>query len=173
MNQPEITNNSALFSEVLFAKMKLICPVLVDLEMYEFNYCMENVVPEAGWDTIKLDSTSDIEKKINDFSFYKGIQINQKANGNILLDDQISGLTRMLFVGLVTDAYLPEWIDANFYFDPRGFFFLARTRYFTEKVLAHLGGKPYAAFTPKQREFDHFNAVGYRQFKEANREVDE
>lgn len=173
MTQPEITTNPALFSEVLFAKMKLLCPALVELEMYEFNYCMENVVPEAGWDTIKLDSTADIEKKINDFSFYKGIQINQKANGNILLDDQISGLTRMLFVGLVTDAYSPEWIDVNFYFDPRGFFFLARIRYFTEKVLAHLGGKPYAAFTPKQRDFVHCLAVGYKDFKAANKEVDE
>ena len=173
MTQPEITTNPALFSEVLFAKMKLLCPALVELEMYEFNYCMENVVPEAGWDTIKLDSTADIEKKINDFSFYKGIQINQKANGNIVLDDQISGLTRMLFIGLVTDAYSLEWIDANFYFDPRGFIFLTRTRYFTDKVLAHLGGKPYAAFTPKQRDFVHCQAVGYKDFKAANKEVDE
>jgi uridine kinase len=61
----------------------------------------------------------------------------------------------------------------NFYFDPRGFLFFVRTEYFTTKVIAHLGGKPYAAFEQKQLAFQAFPAVGYKDFKAANREVDE
>jgi uridine kinase len=60
----------------------------------------------------------------------------------------------------------------NFYFDTRGFFFLHRTLYFTEKILAHLGGKPYRQFEQRQRKFEEMLEVGYKAFKEANAEVD-
>jgi uridine kinase len=173
MTQPGIVNNPTLFAEALFTKMKQLCPALNELEMYEFNYCMENVVPDAGWDSIELEPISVIEERIHDIAFFKGIQINQKVDGTIVLDGQILKFTRMLFVGLVTGAYPSEWIDENFYFDPRGFFFLARTKYFTEKVNAHLGGKPFAAFEQKQLAFRTCPAVGYKDFKTANREVDE
>jgi len=54
----------------------------------------------------------------------------------------------------------------------RGFFFLHRTQYFTDKVLAHLGGKPYRQFEPRQKAFANFQGVGYRDFMAANAELD-
>jgi uridine kinase len=79
----------------------------------------------------------------------------------------------MLFVGLVTGDYPLEWVKANFYFDVRGFYFLHRTRYFTGEVLAHLGFQPYRQFEQKQKVFEGYQSVGYRDFKRANLQVDE
>src|SRR5512139_1484718 len=78
----------------------------------------------------------------------------------------------MLFVGLVTKAYSEEWVKAHFYFDIRGFYFLHRTAYFTDRVLAHLGGRPFRSFEQRQRQFDRVQALGYKDFREANEEVD-
>ena len=55
----------------------------------------------------------------------------------------------------------------------RGFVFIPRTFYFTEPVLKHLGGKPYKAFEKTQKRFDTFQGIGYRDFMDANAEVDE
>ena len=52
----------------------------------------------------------------------------------------------MLLVGLVRGEYSQAWVNQLFYFDLRGFYFLPRTVYFTETVLAHFGGKPYPQF---------------------------
>jgi uridine kinase len=79
----------------------------------------------------------------------------------------------MLFVGLVTGEYPVEWIRANFYFDVRGFYFLTRTLYFTDAVVAHLGGEPYLNFEQKQERLERCQDIGYKAFKEANAEVDE
>jgi uridine kinase len=78
----------------------------------------------------------------------------------------------MLFVGLVTGAYEETWVNEHFYFDVRGFFFLHRTTYFTEKVLAHLGGKPFRQFEKKQKAFERFQGVGYKDFMDSNADVD-
>ncbi len=173
MTQSGIINNPTLFAETLFEKMKKLCPALEELEMYEFNYCMENVVPDTGWDSVKIEPVAAIEKRITDIHFYKSIQINQKTNSSVALDTQVADLTRTLFLGLMTGAYPSEWIDAHFYFDPRGFLFFARTVYFTEKVKTHLRGKPYMTFEPRQRDFERVQGVGYKDFKAANKEVDE
>ena len=61
----------------------------------------------------------------------------------------------------------------HFYFDIRGFYFLHRTHYFTDKVLAHFGGKPFKSFEQKQKKFERYQGVGYKDFKAANAEVDE
>jgi hypothetical protein len=58
------------------------------------------------------------------------------------------------------------------FFDVRGFSFLHRTTYFTEEVLAHLGGKPYRQFEQKQSAFERLQDVGYKAVREANAEVD-
>lgn len=173
MSDQRLASAVGNFSSELFARLKVICPALEDLEMYEFNYCLENWVPASGWDSIQLEDCAVIEKRINDYAFFKSIQINRKENGAVLLDDKAAALTCMLFAGLVRGKYELDWIDKNFYFDPRGFFFLVRTRYFTDKVLDHFGGKPYASFEPKQREFLRAFGVGYKAFMAANREVDE
>jgi uridine kinase len=161
------------FTEILFHKLSRLSPALLELEPYEFDYCMENWPCDGGWENLHLESKSDIESRIHDFNFYKSIQISRKVDGTIVLDDQIAYLTRMLFAGLVSGVYDTDWVDKHFYFDPRGFFFLTRTIYFTPKVIEHFGGKSFASFDQKQRDFDRVTGVGYRAFMAANQEVDE
>jgi uridine kinase len=72
----------------------------------------------------------------------------------------------------VRDAYSPEWVNTHFYFDVRGFYFLHRTVYFTDPVLAHLGGAPLCRFEPRQKQFERCQSIGYKQFKQANAEID-
>jgi uridine kinase len=161
------------FSEILFEKMKLLNPALEDLEPYEFRYCLNNLIPEpGGWASVLPDSQGEVERKVNDTAFYKSIQIKAKVDDRIILDQNIVDLTNMLFVGLVIGDYSLEWVDTHFYFDVRGFFFLHRTAYFTEEVLAHLGGKPYRQFEQRQKAFERLQDVGYKAVREANAELD-
>ena len=161
------------FPEQLFEKMKQLNPALEDLEPYEFRYCLNNLVPESGgWESVELDTREEIERRLNDTAFYKSIQIKTKVDDRIILDPHIVQLTDMLFVGLVSGDYALEWVNTHFYFDVRGFFFLHRTAYFTEEVLAHLGGKPYRQFEQKQKAFERLQDVGYKAVREANAEVD-
>ncbi len=111
--------------------------------------------------------------RVNSRAFYDSIQIKPRVDDRIVLDEQIVHLTNMLFVGLVTGTYEEAWIDNHFYFDMRGFFFLHRTVYFTETVLAHFGGKPFKQFEQKQKAFERFQGVGYKDFMEANADVDQ
>ncbi|HEY9489775.1 MAG TPA: hypothetical protein VIQ51_15650, partial [Chryseosolibacter sp.] len=161
-----------VFSAILFEKMKHISPALTDLELYEFRYALKNISPAVGWDSVQLDSKEEIESRMNTRAFYDSIQIKRYVNGRIILDEQIVRMAQMLFVGLVIGMYENTWINHHFYFDVRGFFFLHRTSYFTEKVLAHLGGKPFKQFEQKQRVFASVQDVGYKAFQEANIEVD-
>jgi uridine kinase len=161
------------FSQALFEKMKQISAAVVDLELYEFQYGLKNITPAAGWKSIRLDTKPEIESRVNSRAFYDSIQIKRRVDDRIVLDEQIVYLTDMLFVGLVTGAYEETWINEYFYFDVRGFFFLHRTAYFTEKVVAHLGGKPFQQFEQKQKAFERFQGVGYKDFKKANADVDQ
>ncbi len=173
MTISSILNDPAVFSSVLFEKLKCINPALEDLEPYEFRYCLNNLIPEpGGWASVEPDSRDEIEQRVNDSAFYKGIKIKAKVDERIVLDPQIVDLTNMLFVGLVTDGYPLEWVVSHFYFDVRGFFFLHRTRYFTDEVLKHFGGIPYRQFEKKQKAFERLQDVGYKAVREANAEVD-
>lgn len=166
-------SNPGAFSELLFEKMKLLNPALKELEPYEFRYCLDNLIPKTGgWASVQLDSRENIERRVNDTAFYKGVQIKAKFDDRIVLDKEIVNLTNMLFLGLVTGAYPLEWVNAHFYFDVRGFFFLHRTTYFTPEVLANLAGKPYRQFERKQDDFECLQDVGYKAIREANVEVD-
>jgi uridine kinase len=160
------------FSEILFEKMKQINLGITELELYEFRYGMNDLVPENGWGSIKLDDKKEIEMRLNNRDFYDGIQIKPKVGDRIVLDDQVVHLAQMLFVGLVTGKYDQDWIIANFYFDIRGFYFLHRTHYFTDKVLAHFDGKPFKRFEQKQKNFEHQQDLGYKDFEEANADID-
>jgi len=174
MSASNTLSNPDVFSEILYEKMKRINPGIEELELYEFRYALHNVYPQrGGWDCVKLDSEQDIEQRINTRDFYIAIQLKPRVDDRIVVDENILRLTDMLFWGLVTGAYSEEWIRAHFYFDIRGFFFLARTVYFTEPVLAHFGGQPWKSFEPKQKRFERYQAVGYKDFKAANAEVDE
>lgn len=172
-NFSQTLKDPGAFSSVLFEKMVLLNPALADLEPYEFRYCLNNLIPEpGGWASVKLEPREEIEKKVNETAFYKSIQIKAKVGERIILDPQIVDLTNMLFVGLVTGDYLLGWVQSHFYFDVRGFFFLHRTVYFTENIVAHLGGKPYRRFEQKQAAFERLQDVGYKAVREANAEVD-
>jgi uridine kinase len=163
-----------VFSEILYEKMKRINVGIGKLELYEFRYALDNLYPEnGGWASVELDKMEEIEKLINRSNFYSGIQLKPRVGDRIVLDENIVRLTIMLFVGLVTGEYAEGWVRAHFYFDLRGFYFLTRTIYFTDKVLAHLGGKPFKRFEQRQKRFERYQAVGYKDFKEANAEIDQ
>ncbi|NTV38078.1 MAG: hypothetical protein HGA82_02690, partial [Anaerolineales bacterium] len=173
MSTSKLLSDPRLFSETLFEKMRSLSPAIGELEMYEFRYGLADLLPEGGWETVRLESREEIEARLNSRAFYEGIQIKPKVSDRIVLDPEIIRLAQMLFVGLVTGDYPQEWVNTHFYFDIRGFYFLHRTMYFTEKVLAHLGGQPYRRFEQKQKEFENWQAVGYKAFREANAEVDQ
>ncbi|MCJ7624423.1 MAG: hypothetical protein MUO76_13040 [Anaerolineaceae bacterium] len=165
--------NPEAFSEILYEKMSAINPGIGDMELYEFRYAIHNLYPQSGWSSIVLDSRENIEHMVNDSAFYDRIQIKPRVNEKIVLDDAIVRLAHQLFVGLVTEEYPIDWVNEYFYFDIRGFFFLHRTLYFTDRVLSHLGGKPLILFDTRQVGFDRCQDIGYKQFKEANEEVDQ
>jgi len=163
-----------VFSEVLYEKMKRINVGIDELELYEFRYALVNLYPgNGGWGSVELDEKEEIEARINRSDFYTGIQLKPRVDDRIVLDECIVRLTNMLFVGLVTGEYSEEWVGATFYFDIRGFYFLTRTVYFTPKVLTHLGGKPFRSFEQRQKRFERYQAIGYKDFKEANAAVDQ
>ncbi len=163
----------AEFSQHLFEKIKSLSPAAEALELYEFRYCLDNLTPEAGWESVSLVDANDIEKLVNSRAFYDSIQFNHKIDGSIVLDDKIVRLAQMLFVGLVTGEYPLDWVARHFYFDLRGFYFLHRTTYFTEPIQTRFGGKPYRQFEPIQKTFERLQSVGYKEFKAANADVDE
>ena len=163
----------AVFSEILYEKMKGINAGIEELELYEVRYGLHNLYPErGGWAGVELDDRAEIEGRIHSSDFYAGIQLKPREGDRIVLDKSILRLTHMLFVGLVAGEYPEEWIRAHFYFDIRGFYFLTRTVYFTDAVVAHLGGAPFQTFEQNQRQFERNQDLGYRAFREANAEVD-
>jgi len=161
------------FSEILFDRLKRLNLAVSEMELYEFRYALNNLVPKWGWASVELDNTEAIEKRVNDKDFFSDIQLKPRLDDRIVLDESILRLTAMLFVGLVTGEYSEDWVRTHFYFDVRGFYFLHRTTYFTEKVLAHFGGKPFKSFEQKQKRLERCQDVGYKDFKEANAELDQ
>jgi uridine kinase len=173
MSASNVLSSPADFSEVLFGKMKRINAAIEEMELYEFCYALDNLFPgNGGWASVEVDEKGEIEKLVRSRDFYEGIRLRPREGNRIVLDRAIVRLANMLFVGLVTGIYSEEWVRANFYFDLRGFFFLHRTVYFTDEVLAHFGGKPYRSFERRQARFERCQAIGYKDFEEANAELD-
>lgn len=161
------------FSEILFAKMALIDPGIPELELYEFRYALDLITPVDGWNSISLMETGSIESLIQQPDFYESIQIKPMKNGKIVLDEKIAWLTRMLFVGLVTEKYTAQWVNKFFYFDIRGFIFLVRTKYYTRSILEHFEGHPFVQFSPGQKSLAKLQDIGFGEFKEANRVINQ
>ena len=161
------------FSLVLFDLMKELNCGVEGMELYEFRYALHNLQPQAGWPSIQPVSMTEIESMVGNRAFYDGIQIKPKVDGQIVLDEPIKYLSQMLMVGLATGAYPLNWVHQHFYFDIRGFYFLHRTTYLTEAVINHFGGQPYREFEPKQRELNCAQSIGYKEFKQANAEIDD
>ncbi len=168
-----IVQDSELFAQVLFGKMKQITPAIQNMELFEFKYALENLVPKSGWETINLEDPEIIEKRVNDDAFYFSILLKPVRNGKKVLDDQVLNLSQQILLGLALNVYSTEWVLEHFYFDIRGFYFLHKTRYFDQEIINWLGGKPFVAYEQKQKEFQKLFDVGYKIFKEANRSVDE
>jgi uridine kinase len=165
---------TADLASTLFERMKSIHPGVADLELDEFQYGLKNLFPkQADWMSVELEERAVIEERVNSLDFYEGIQIKPLHQGKIILDPQITHLTRRLMAGLAAGDYPVEWIRRHFYFDLRGFIFLHRTVYYTPAVLAHLGGQPLRTFERRQKQLERLPAVGYKDFKKANAEVDE
>ena len=162
----------AVFTSLLYEKMQRINPGVDDLALYEFRYALDNVIPEGGWASVVLEAPDVIERRVNSRAFYDGIQIKPMQGKRIVLDEQILCLTRMLMVGLVKGAYAEDWVNRHFYFDLRGFIFLHRTVYFTDRVLEHFCGAPFRQFEQQQKRFERCQGVGYKDFMAANAEVD-
>ncbi len=158
---------------LLYERMKRIHPGIEELEPYEFRYCLDPWLPLEGEQAgVPLLPKEEVERLVNSLEFYAGIQLKPRVGDRIVLDKAIVRLTKMLLVGLATGAYPEEWVAAHFYLDIRGFYFLHRTAYFTDRVIAHLGGRPFKRFEPKQKELERCHEIGYKAFKEANAEVD-
>ena len=159
MTETNQLHTAETISAVLFETMKQINAGVEDLELYEFRYALENISPEAGWGSVELDKRDEIERLIANRDFYTASN-KPRVGDKIILDETIVRLTRMLFAGLVSKEYTEVWVNAHFYFDIRGFYFLPRTVYFTDEMLAHFGGKPYKHFEPKQKRFERFQGMG-------------
>jgi len=167
-------NNPNPFTITLFEKMKSINLGIEDLELYEFQYGLDNLTPESGeWESIKLPRKEEIETLVNQEDFYAGIQLKPCSGDRIVLDEKITWLARVLLAGLAKGSYSEAWIRKHFYFDIRGFYFLHRTMYFTDPILEHFGWEPLFRFEQKQKKFERFQDIGYKAFKEANANVDQ
>lgn len=160
------------FSQILYQKLQVINPAIKDLDLYEFRYGLENLIPKLGWEAIQIDEPNVIEDRLISLEYYESIQLRPKINGKSVMDEKIINLTQMLFKGLVTGEYSSDWVDQQFYFDLRGFYFFHRTDYYNQFNITWLGGAPYQSFIQKQKEFKSLQAVGYQVFKQANQEVD-
>jgi len=66
-----------------------------------------------------------------------------------------------------------EWVKRHYNIDVRGFYFLHRNLYFTPKIVAHLGGRPFRTFERRQEHFERFQSIGYKEFAAANAELDD
>lgn len=173
MKYQQFLENPDLFSNQLQQKMKLITQVIERMEPYEFRYSLNNITPaDANWASVVIEPIAEIEKKITSQEFFDSIQIKPKIEGKIVLDQTITKITQMLFVGLVTEDYSPDWVNAHFYFDPRSFNFFVRSTYLTPAIVSHLGGTPYKQFEKKQKALDALHEVGYLDFRNANQEID-
>ena len=163
---------NSIFSQELYLRMQTVNPGIKDMELFEFEYALENMRPASSWETVEIPGKVALEEQIHKSNFYKSIQMKPRLGDKLVMDPKILRLSQQLFTGLVTSFYEPEWINAHFYFDIRGFYFLTRTSYLTPEIISHLGGKPFAQFEKKQTLYEGALAVGYKAFKEANAEVD-
>ena len=133
------------FTAALYEKMCRLTPAVQDLALYEFGYALQNITPQAGWNSVTLLPQAEIEHMVNDRAFYDSIQIKPKVDDRIVLDEKIVRLAHMLFVGLVTGEYPLEWVKTHFYFDIRGFYLPAPHALFHRQSAGALGRKTIPA----------------------------
>lgn len=160
------------FVDLLYQRMLAVNAAIAEMEVFEFGYGLETLEPEDGWSSVAPEPCVDIERRIKDSAFFYSIALRPMANGKPVMDAQVRALTQTLMVGLATGFYTPEWVRQYFTFDVRGFYFFVRTHYYTDEIISRLGGAPYRQFEPKQKLFEARHAISYREFMEANAEID-
>ncbi len=153
--------------------MKEINQGFLNLEYLEFEYLLKSLCPEnRKWESVEAPGKEKIEKQIEEDEFYSEIKVNQKVNEITILDKNVKTLTQNIFAGMVQNSYSPEWINKYFYFDIRSFIFYPRTSYFNNKVKDHLNEKPFKSFEKKQKVFESYQGIGYKDFMNANKDID-
>jgi len=172
MIQNHLLTNSDSFSAALFNIMAQINRGIAELELYEFRYALDNLLPVQGWHSVTPIPPSALMDRINKRSFFESIELKPFINEKIGLDGTIQNITQMLFVGLVKGDYQIDWVKDLFYFDIRGFFFLVRTQYMDQISLTHFGNHPFMQFTPDQQHLETRQEIGYKEFQQANQAID-
>ena len=152
--------------------MQEVNPGISELEFYEFQYALKNLQPAEGWETILPEPMETLLEKIARPEFFANIQLKPRNGDQVVLDETITALTRQLFVGLVEELYPADWVNQHFYFDVRSFVFLVRTIYLTAPIRQRFGGLPYRNFEAKQALLDKEFEIGYKEFAQANQEID-
>lgn len=173
MSMQNLLSDSEKFSLYLFQKMVLVNKGFEFLEFYEFEYALGNVTPAKGWGSILPDKREVLQELCTKPDFFSSIELKVVRNNQIILDETLLHLTQMIMVGLVIEEYPIEWINSQFYFDIRAFCFFIRTQYFNQRILNHFGDKPYFSFEPRQSQLESSQEIGYKEFKQANQEVDQ
>lgn len=162
-----------IFSKIIYKKMIEVNNGIAELELYEFEYALDLIKPKTGWNSVQQVSQKELESICQDVEFFQGIQLKPSKGNQIVLDEPILNLTQRLLVGLAKEAYSLDWVNSLFYFDIRAFCFFIRSRYYNHKILDNLGNEPYLSFEPRQLGLENQQEIGYIDFKEANREVDQ
>ena len=152
--------------------MQEVNPGVDELEFYEFEYALKNLQPVEGWEKILPEPMESLLERITSPEFFANIQLKPRNGDQVVLDETITALTRQLFVGLVEELYPADWVNQHFYFDVRSFVFLVRTIYLTAPIRQRFGGLPYRNFEAKQALLDNEFEVGYKEFAQANQEID-
>ncbi len=157
----------------MYIKMQQIHPGIAELELYEFEYALKNIEPADGWQTVPVEPMELISERITRAEFFEQVQLKPVLHNRIVLDETIAGLTRMLFTGLLTEAYPAKWINEHFYFDIRAFVFFPRTRYVTPEISQLFGGQPFMSFPPSQKNLEALQDIGYKEYAEVNTQIDQ
>lgn len=152
--------------------MQEVNPGISELEFYEFEYALKNLQPVEGWEKILPEPMESLLERITSPEFFANIQLKPRNGDQVVLDETITALTRQLFVGLVEELYPADWVNQHFYFDVRSFVFLVRTVYLTAPIRQRFGGLPYRNFEAKQSLLDKEFEIGYKEFAQANQEID-
>ncbi|MBI9101069.1 MAG: hypothetical protein JEY99_01540 [Spirochaetales bacterium] len=159
--------------KILYLRLGELNIGVLHLDFYEFQYALDHLLPYSSENNKNfIPDKSEIAARIVSPDFYRNIKLKPEKMGNIILDSEIAGLTLQLFKGIISGEYDLNWVDEHFYFDIRSFIFFPRTEYFTPEVILHLQSKPYLKFEPYQKKLEEFQGIGYKDFREANREID-
>ena len=84
MNQQSLLSNPGEFSKVLFEKMQAIDLAVQEMELYEFRYALNHLVPDEGWGSVAIKRKDVIEELVNNEALYSRIKIKEKKKGWIV-----------------------------------------------------------------------------------------